>query len=72
MSKDRLARLCFAVTFAIAGFSFGLQFVQDWLGVWDEPLLAVSCLFWLGDRWLPGRRPDEAVSKRERIQARRA
>ena len=40
MSKDRLARLCFAATFAIAGFSFGLQFVQDWLGVWDEPGLA--------------------------------
>ena len=40
MSKDRLARLCFAITFAIAGFSFGLQFVQDWLGVWDEPGLA--------------------------------
>jgi len=36
MSKDRRARLCFAATFAIAGFSFGLQFVQDWLGVWME------------------------------------
>jgi hypothetical protein len=37
MSKDRAARLCFGVTFAIATFSFGLQFVQDWLGVWDDP-----------------------------------
>jgi hypothetical protein len=35
-------------------------------------LLAVSCLFWLGDHWLPDGRPDEAVSKRGRIQARRS
>jgi len=27
-------------------------------------LLAVSCLFWLGDRWLPGRRLDHTASKR--------
>jgi len=37
MSKDRVARLCFGATFAIAAFSLGLQFVQDWLGVWDDP-----------------------------------
>ena len=37
MSRDRVARLCFGVTLAIAAFSFGLQFVQDWLGVWDDP-----------------------------------
>ena len=37
MSKERVARLCFGVTFAIATFSVGLQFVQDWLGVWDDP-----------------------------------
>jgi hypothetical protein len=37
VSKERLARLCFGATFVIAAFSFGLQFVQDWLGVWDDP-----------------------------------
>ena len=37
MSKDKVARLCFGATFAIAAFSLGLQFVQDWLGVWDDP-----------------------------------
>ena len=37
MSKDRVAGLCFGATFAIAAFSLGLQFVQDWLGVWDDP-----------------------------------
>lgn len=37
MSKERVARLFFGVTFAIATFSFGLQFVQDWLGTWDAP-----------------------------------
>ena len=37
MSKDRVAGLCFGATFAIAAFSLGLQFVQDWLGVWDGP-----------------------------------
>jgi hypothetical protein len=37
MSKDRVVRLCFGATFAIAAFSLGLQFVQDWLGVWDDP-----------------------------------
>ena len=37
MSKERVARLCFGVTFVIATFSVGLQFVQDWLGVWDDP-----------------------------------
>ena len=35
-------------------------------------LLAVSCLFWLGDRWLPGRRPDQAVSKGGAVSQRRA
>jgi hypothetical protein len=35
-------------------------------------LLAVSCLFWLGDRWLPGRRPDQAVSKGGPVSQRRA
>ena len=37
MSKERAARLCFGVTAAIAAFSVGLQLVQDWLGVWDDP-----------------------------------
>ena len=37
VSKHRVARLCFGATFAIAAFSLGLQFVQDWLGVWDYP-----------------------------------
>ena len=37
VSKGRLARLCFGATFVIAAFSLGLQFVQDWLGVWDDP-----------------------------------
>jgi hypothetical protein len=37
MSKERIARLCFGVTFAIAASSLALQFVQDWLGVWDDP-----------------------------------
>jgi hypothetical protein len=37
MTKVVVARLCFGITFAIAAFSFGLQFVQDWLGVWDDP-----------------------------------
>jgi hypothetical protein len=37
VSKDRVARLCFGATFVIAAFSLGLQFVQDWLGVWDDP-----------------------------------
>jgi hypothetical protein len=37
MRKVVAARLCFGVTFAIAAFSLGLQFVQDWLGVWDDP-----------------------------------
>lgn len=37
MSKDRVAGLYFGATFAIAAFSLGLQFVQDWLGVWDDP-----------------------------------
>jgi hypothetical protein len=35
-------------------------------------LLAVSCLFWLSDRWLPGRRHEQVVSKRGPIQARRS
>jgi hypothetical protein len=37
VSKDGVARFCFGATFALAAFSFGLQFVQDWLGVWDDP-----------------------------------
>jgi hypothetical protein len=37
VSKEAVARLCFSVTFVITGFSVGLQFVQDWLGVWDDP-----------------------------------
>ena len=37
MSKEKVARLGFGVTFMIALFSFCLQFVQDYLGVWDEP-----------------------------------
>ena len=37
MSKEKVARLCFGVTFVIALFSFCLQFVQDYLGVWDAP-----------------------------------
>jgi hypothetical protein len=34
VSKETVARLCFGATFVIAAFSVGLQFVQDWLGVW--------------------------------------
>jgi hypothetical protein len=37
VSKEAVARLCFGATFVIAAFSVGLQFVQDWLGVWDDP-----------------------------------
>ena len=37
MTKEGVARFCFGATFAIAAFSLGLQFVQDWLGVWDDP-----------------------------------
>ena len=37
MSKQGAARFCFGATFAIAAFSLGLQFIQDWLGVWDDP-----------------------------------
>jgi hypothetical protein len=37
VSKHRVAQLWFGATFAIAAFSLGLQFVQDWLGVWDDP-----------------------------------
>jgi hypothetical protein len=37
VSKEAVARLCFGATFVIAAFSLGLQFVQDWLGVWDDP-----------------------------------
>ena len=37
VSKQRVAQLWFGATFAIAAFSLGLQFVQDWLGVWDDP-----------------------------------
>jgi hypothetical protein len=40
VSKQAVARLCFGATFAIAAFSLGLQFVQDWLGVWDDPGVA--------------------------------
>lgn len=36
MVKPGVARLCFGATFVIATFSLGLQFVQDWLGVWDD------------------------------------
>jgi hypothetical protein len=32
-----VVRFCFGATFAIAAFSVGLQFIQDWLGVWDDP-----------------------------------
>jgi hypothetical protein len=39
MSKQGAARFCFGATFAIAAFSLGLQFIQDWLGVWDDPIL---------------------------------
>jgi hypothetical protein len=37
VSKHRVAQFWFGATFAIAAFSLGLQFVQDWLGVWDDP-----------------------------------
>jgi hypothetical protein len=37
VSKEGAARFCFGATFAIAAFSLGLQFIQDWLGVWDDP-----------------------------------
>jgi hypothetical protein len=37
VSKDGVARFCFGATFALAAFSLCLQFVQDWLGVWDDP-----------------------------------
>jgi hypothetical protein len=37
VSKEGVARLCFGLMFALAAFSFGLQFVQDWMGVWDDP-----------------------------------
>jgi hypothetical protein len=37
VSKHRVAQLWFGATFAIAAFSLCLQFVQDWLGVWDDP-----------------------------------
>ena len=37
MNKEAVARLCFGATFVLAAFSLGLQFVQDWLGVWDDP-----------------------------------
>ena len=37
MRKTGVASVCFGVTFAIAAISFGWQFVQDFLGVWDEP-----------------------------------
>jgi hypothetical protein len=37
VSKQAVARVCFGATFVIAAFSLGLQFVQDWLGVWDDP-----------------------------------
>ncbi len=37
MSKERVARLCFGAIGVIAAFSVGLQLVQDWLGVWDDP-----------------------------------
>jgi hypothetical protein len=36
VSKEGVVR-CFGATFAIAAFSLGLQFVPDWLGVWDDP-----------------------------------
>jgi hypothetical protein len=32
-----VVRFCFGATFAIAAFSLVLQFIQDWLGVWDDP-----------------------------------
>jgi hypothetical protein len=35
MSKAGVARACFGVTAVVAVFSVTLQFVQDWLGVWD-------------------------------------
>jgi hypothetical protein len=37
VSKQAVVRLCFGATLVIAAFSLGLQFVQDWLGVWDDP-----------------------------------
>jgi hypothetical protein len=37
VSKEGVVRFCFGATFAIAAFSLGLQFVPDWLGVWDDP-----------------------------------
>jgi hypothetical protein len=37
VSKEGVARFCFGVTFAIAAFSVGLQLIEDWLGVWDDP-----------------------------------
>jgi hypothetical protein len=36
-ARAGVVRFCFGATFAIATFSLGLQFVQDWLGVWDDP-----------------------------------
>lgn len=40
MPTVRIARGCFAVTFALGAFSVGLQLVQDLLGVWDDPGVA--------------------------------
>ena len=40
MTKDRVARLLFSVIFLMSAFSLVLQFVQDYLGVWDAPGVA--------------------------------
>jgi len=46
VSRERVARLYFGATFAIAAFSLGMQFVQDGLGVGTIPVpfRAVSVL----------------------------
>jgi hypothetical protein len=33
-------------------------------------LFVTSCLYWLGDRWLPGRQPGEVARDEEPIDAR--
>lgn len=37
VSRDAFARVCFGVTFVVAAFALGWQFVQDLMGVWDGP-----------------------------------
>src|SRR6476661_2902899 len=37
VNRQRVARICFGVTFVVAAVSVGWQFVQDLMGVWDDP-----------------------------------